>query len=66
MRDITREHAEAIPRPVKNLLKVIGGWGKDWRMPSYLLFEPAYTTALIELGYRDAISKQEIIADFLA
>jgi NTE family protein len=66
VRDITREHAEAIPRPVKNLLKVIGGWGKDWRMPSYLLFEPAYTTALIELGYRDAISKQEIIADFLA
>ncbi len=66
VRDITREHAEAIPRPVKNLLKVIGGWGKDWRMPSYLLFEPAYTTTLIELGYRDALQQKDSIAGFLA
>ncbi len=66
VRDITREHAEAIPRPVKNLLKIIGGWGKDWRMPSYLLFEPAYTTTLIELGYRDALQQKDSIAEFLA
>jgi len=66
VREITREHAEAIPRPVRNLLKVIGGWGKDWRMPSYLLFEPPYTTALITLGYRDALNQKDAIAAFLS
>ncbi len=65
VRDITKAHAPAIPGPVKTLLKVIGGWGKDWRMPSYLLFEPSYTKALIELGYQDAINQQDEIKAFL-
>jgi NTE family protein len=66
VRDITKAHAEAIPGPVKTLLKIIGGWGKDWRMPSYLLFEPSYTKALIELGYLDAMNQAEEIKAFLA
>jgi NTE family protein len=65
VREITKAHAHAIPRPVKTLLKMIGGWGKDWRMPSYLLFEPSYTQALIELGYQDAYNHQERIKAFL-
>ena len=65
VRDVTREHAKDIPRPVRTLLKVIGGWGKDWRMPSYLLFEPGYTKALIELGYQDSLTKKDKILAFL-
>lgn len=65
VRDVTAHHAKDIPAPVKTLLKIIGGWGKDWRMPSYLLFEPGYTTALIELGYQDALSQKEKILEFL-
>lgn len=65
VRDITAAHADCIPRPVKALLKVIGGWGKDWRMPSYLLFEPSYTKALIELGYQDAMNQESEIKSFL-
>ncbi len=66
VREITRAHAESIPRPVKSLLKMIGGWGKDWRMPSYLLFEPSYTQALIDLGCQDAQNQADEIKAFLA
>ncbi|VAW42089.1 Patatin [hydrothermal vent metagenome] len=65
VRSVTEEHAQDIPTPVKTLLKMIGGWGKDWRMPSYLLFEPGYTKALIELGYQDSLAQQEEIRDFI-
>ncbi|MFC3192855.1 patatin-like phospholipase family protein [Marinicella sediminis] len=65
VRKITEAHAGHIPRPVKSLLKMIGGWGKDWRMPSYLLFEPSYTKALIELGRQDAVNQADEIKAFL-
>lgn len=65
VRDVTAHHAKDIPRSVKALLKMIGGWGKDWRMPSYLLFEPGYTNALIKLGYQDALSQKDKIIEFL-
>lgn len=64
VREITRAHADAIPRSVRLLLKSVGGWGKDWRMPSYLLFESEYTRALMDLGYRDALSQAEEIQAF--
>ncbi len=64
VRDITREHAGSIPRSVRYLLKAIGGWGTDWRMPSYLLFESAYTQTLMDLGYQDALAQSKQIKDF--
>ncbi len=65
VREITKNHSKDIPRSVRTLLKMIGGWGKDWRMPSYLLFEPGYTQALIELGYQDSLQKKQEILDFI-
>jgi len=65
VRKVTAAHAACIPRPVKTLLKMIGGWGKDWRMPSYLLFEPSYVNAMIDLGYQDAMKQAAEIKAFL-
>lgn len=65
VREITAQYAPEIPGPVRTLLKMIGGWGKDWRMPSYLLFEPEYTGALIDLGYADARSQAAEIKELL-
>ncbi len=64
VRDITKEHAGSIPPSVRYLLKAIGGWGSDWRMPSYLLFEAAYTKTLMDLGYQDAFSQNSQIKEF--
>ena len=65
LRDVTRDHMRSIPRAVRTLLRSLGGWGKDWRMASYLLFEAPYCLELIEMGYRDGLEMKEEISDFL-
>jgi NTE family protein len=65
LREITHQHMAEIPRAVRTLLRALGGWGKDWRMASYLLFESAYCQELIELGYRDGLRERERLVAFL-
>jgi NTE family protein len=65
VRDITQEHMGEIPRAVRLLLHSLGGWGRDWRLASYLLFEPAYCQELIAMGYRDGIAVRKELREFL-
>jgi len=65
LRHVTRAHVHEIPRSVQVLLRTLGGWGKDWRMASYLLFESAYCSELIELGYSDGMNAETEILSFL-
>lgn len=65
VRDITREHMHEIPRAVRLLLRSLGGWGTDWRLASYLLFESAYCQELIALGYQDGLAKRSELCEFL-
>ena len=66
LRVVTREHVGDIPRAVRILLRTLGGWGRDWRMASYLLFEAPYCQELIQLGYRDGLEQETQIRSFLA
>ncbi|KAA9132033.1 patatin-like phospholipase family protein [Marinihelvus fidelis] len=65
LRDMTAGHAADIPWAVKLMLRSLGGWGRDWRMASYLLFEAPYCQALMDLGYADGMAQQRRIRDFL-
>lgn len=66
LRDVTRAHVHEIPRSVQMLLRTLGGWGRDWRMASYVLFESAYCSELIDLGYTDGMAAEQDICRFLS
>jgi NTE family protein len=64
LRFVTRDHVRDIPKSVQILLRTLGGWGRDWRMASYLLFESAYCGELIDLGYSDGMNAEAEIKQF--
>jgi NTE family protein len=66
LREITHEHMAEIPRAVRVLLRALGGWGRDWRLASYLLFDSAYCSELMRLGYHDGLRQGEQLAAFLS
>ncbi len=64
---IAIEHIHSLPRALRAMLQFVGGNRPSGAgLVSYLLFEPGFTCALIELGRRDALAKREEIGAFLA
>lgn len=67
LEDLALDHVAELPRALRLLLASVGGTGEGGSgLLSYLLFEPGYCRALIELGYADAQTKQPEIDALLA
>lgn len=65
MRELAKPFKSEVPPAVRLLLRSIGAWGGDGRMISYLMFEPGYVGAQIDLGYADAMARAPEIEAFL-
>lgn len=66
IRDLAQAHAGEFPRTVRMLLSGVGALNTGGRqLMSYLLFEPGYLQALIDLGYRDGRAQCERICDYV-
>jgi len=65
IRDIAQDHAHEVPWTIRMLIRGLGGWRAGGQLPSFLLFEPGFCKALIELGYTDAMEQREQLSDFL-
>ncbi len=65
--EIATQHVAAMPRGLRALLRVLGGRPEvsGHQLTSYLTFEAPYTQALIELGYRDAMSVRSALLPFV-
>jgi NTE family protein len=63
---LAARNAHALPWPVRMLLRGIGAMNRNGgALISYLLFEQAYTRALIDLGYRDTLAQRDEMLEFL-
>ena len=66
LRAIAARFSVQLPRGIRLFLRTVGGWGREWRMPSYLLFEADFAQALIDLGYRDGLKQRPAVQRFFA
>ncbi|NTS77068.1 patatin-like phospholipase family protein [Catenovulum sp. SM1970] len=63
---IAAKHYEDMPKAIKMLLKVFGiSADSESSIVSYLMFEKAYCSELIELGFKDAMAQIDDIKAFL-
>lgn len=66
MRDVAARHVGELPRPFRLLLRGLGAMNKDgMQLVSYLSFESGFTRELIEMGYRDALEREEELRAFM-
>lgn len=62
---IAARHLHELPRTVRFLLRPLGAMNRQGsNLASYLLFEPGFTAALIELGFNDVLARRDELLAF--
>jgi NTE family protein len=63
---IAASYVHELPRTIRFLLGGVGGLRRPGsNLTSYLLFEPGFCRALLELGYHDALTRKREVLAFL-
>ena len=63
---IAGRHRESLPLALRTLLRGIGAMRRDGStLLSYLLFEPPFTRALMDLGFKDTMERRDEVGAFL-
>ncbi len=63
---LAMQHASALPRALRRALSGLGAMRSGGPLASYLLFEPGFVQALIDLGERDAHARRDDLLSFFA
>jgi NTE family protein len=64
---LAADEYEKFPVVLRHLLRGIGATGESgWDLMSYLAFQPAYSSKLIELGYQDTRARRDELEAFFA
>ncbi|RFB01748.1 patatin-like phospholipase family protein [Parvularcula marina] len=66
VRPIAGKHIGELPGSIRMVMGAIGALKEPWVLPSYLLFEPGYIGALIDLGESDALAKWQAESSLFA
>lgn len=63
---IAGHYRDSLPRMLRMVFRGVGAMRREGStLLSYLLFEPGFTRALMELGYRDAMARRDEVSAFL-
>ena len=63
---IAARHLHELPRTIRFLLRPVGAMNRSGsNLASYLLFEPGFTSSLIELGFTDVLARRGEVLKFL-
>ncbi len=65
--ELTQAYASSLPRTIRYFFHAAGAMGpKGSAMLSYVLFEAPFCQALIDLGYRDTLRRQDEVLAFIS
>jgi len=62
---VATEESHHMPKTIQHVLRGMGSIKEGSDLMSYILFEPAFTKRISDLGYMDAMDKKDEITEFL-